>query len=1622
MPSLSESGLDRAQEDLLARLDARAASSTVPERVDPRLFRRFLRAYFETATYESLIQRDDAALLAMARQHLALAQQRPRDAIRVRITPPAAGERLAVIETVARDQPFLVDTLSIAVRATGAAIDWSVHPVIRLARDADGRLDAVLDGADDAAAAESLIRLEFEPLASEEAYARLEADCRAALGDVQQVVDDFPALLARTRSLAAELASVPPGGVAADYAEARAFLDWLADRHFTFLGAVDSQAERRADGRLHFRREAASGLGLLRADSPWLAQELVAPQAELDKYADSTRLVVITKANLRSTIHRAELMDVISVKRFDADGALVGTVRLLGLFSTEAYVDRPRQIPLVRAKADYVLARSRLGEQSHSGKKLRDILHGLPRDELFQSNEDELFKLCRGIRALRDRHGLRLFMRRDRYGRFYSFLVYLPRERYSRELRDAIGRALMAICGGTALDRNIEAVRGDLTRLHLIVRTPAGTTIGLDAAAVEARVIAETRSWREQLRDALLDQPMLAGRYADAFPLSYAEVASAAAAAADVRVLAGLAPGTAGAADATRDDVPALAVRLEVSVGDDGRARPTGLRLYTVEQPIALSDVLPTLENFGFRITRQDPTEIRPRDGARQWLQVFDVTHGGCELPPERQAAYFEAALLAVWRGEVENDGLNRLVLGAGLNARQVTFLRALTKYLLQTGLPFSQSYIEDILAQHAAIAQRLVAAFEARFDPALDGDSRSGAAAGHAQAIDQALDEVASLDADRVLRAFVAVINAGLRTNAWQTTADGQPKRWLSLKLDPSKIPELPQPRPMFEIWVYSPEVEGVHLRGGRVARGGLRWSDRRQDFRTEVLGLMKAQQVKNTVIVPVGAKGGFVVKKPVDPAQRDAWLAQGIACYRSFLRGLLDLTDNRVGAAVVPPALTVRHDGDDPYLVVAADKGTATFSDYANAVSAEYGFWLGDAFASGGSAGYDHKRMGITARGAWESVKRHFREMTPGIDIQHQPFTVVGIGDMSGDVFGNGMLLSPVLRLVAAFDHRHIFLDPDPDPATSLAERRRLFELPRSSWADYDPQRISRGGGVYPRSAKHIELSPEARAVLGIEAQSLTPAALIRAILTAPVDLLWNGGIGTYVKASLQSHADVGDRANDAIRVNGGALRCKVVGEGGNLGFTQAGRIEYAQNGAIGGGRINTDAIDNAAGVHTSDREVNIKIALAPLVAAGLLRREDRDLLLVSMTDDIARFVLRDNEVQSQAISLLQQNAAARLDDHAELMRMLEREGRLDRALEGLPDEDEIKRRRAAGAGLTRPELSVLIAYSKISLYDAVLASTVPDDPFFTRDLLANFPQPLVSGYREALVAHPLRREIIATVLSNALVNRMGAGFAQLWADDHGLGRAELVKAYATAHEVVGGDAYWRGVEALDLQVPAAVQYRLMNLAIGLLKHVTGWLAGSRWAAQPVAAAVERFAGPVAELQTLLPEVLPPGYREDWTRSLTAMLDDGLPEALARRLAHTRALGAALDLAELAEQAGVGMADAAAVYFRVGERFRLLWLLSAINELPTAGKWQALSRVNLRDDAWRQHRRITAAVLAVDGDDAEARISAWFAGHERAAAFAQARLAELQAAGARDFAGLSVALRTLDPLAHTG
>ncbi|HZP10796.1 MAG TPA: NAD-glutamate dehydrogenase [Nevskiaceae bacterium] len=1571
------------------------------------VFDKFQRLYYEMASPDTLRLRQPAELAATAKAHFDLASKRPGDEILLKVRKPAEGALgLACVQTVAPDMPFLVDTLTMALRAAGTSIDWSVHPVLALKRDAKGVLVDVA-GLGAAAATtkdsypESLMNFEFDPLTTPAAYDELEKNLRQVLGDLATVVADYQPMRSRVDATAKALTQVK-SDVADEAKEASELLRWLDAEHFTFLGYVECLVEN-VGGQPRIGPP-GDGLGLFRAGGRYDPTfELMAPQEELDKYAGSSRVVVVTKSNIRSPIHHAEYMDVISIKLPGEDGQTRAIRRFVGLFSSEVYTERVDEIPLVRRKVADVFKQSRLPEHSHSGKNLKEILQGLPRDELFQSSEDELFRACMGIRALRDRQQLRLFMRRDRYGRFYSCMVYLPRERYTRELRDRIAAELVAACGGLASEHNTDFLRGGFARIHVLVRTPPGTTISASTEEVEQRLISATRTWRDKLREVLTGEKggaEIARRFAEGFPTSYTEHVAPADAAADLAYLAQL------------SEKQTLLPRLLVE-GDATQASVTGLKLYARGKPIALSDVLPTLENFGLRIASQEPTEIRPPQGDPLYIQHFQVKSSAASgLPAESQKKFFEAAFLKAWTGEIENDGLNRLVLAAGLDWRQVSCVRLMARYLVQTGLPYSQAYMEQLLAEHAHIARLLVRLFEARFDPSIDDKKRKSDAIKIAQELDAALDKVATLDGDRVLRAFLSVVRAGLRTNYYQRRPDGSPKPCISLKLDPKQVPELPAPLPMFEIFVYAPEVEGVHLRGGKVARGGLRWSDRRQDFRTEVLGLMKAQMVKNTVIVPVGAKGGFVVKKPVDPSIREAWLNQGIECYKTFVRGLLDLTDNRVGDAVVPPKDVVRYDEDDPYLVVAADKGTATFSDIANGLSAEYSFWLGDAFASGGSAGYDHKKMGITAKGAWESVKRHFREL--GKNIQEQEFSVVGIGDMSGDVFGNGMLLSHKIKLVAAFDHRHIFLDPNPDLETSFKERERMFALPRSSWADYNASLISQGGGVFPRSAKSIKLSEEIRKALDISAATVTPQELMKSILKAPVDLLWNGGIGTYVKSHLQSHQEVGDRANDAIRVNGKDLRCAVVGEGGNLGCTQLGRIEYA----LRGGKINTDAIDNSGGVHSSDREVNIKIPLNRLLAEGKLTRADRDPLLVSMTDDVARAVLRDNYIQSAAISLLEQNAPARLDEQANLIRTLEREGRLNRAVEFLPDDEVLKERKTQGRGLTRPEFAVLLAYSKMALFDAVLNSQVPDDPFFARDLLGYFPPKLVERYRPDLENHRLRREIISTVLGNAVVNRMGVSFAHRLAEDVGVEIAEVIKAYATAHEIFDGDQFWQSVEALDNKVPAQVQYRLFEGAIGLMKHITSWLISSGLSRKPVGEIVQRYDRPVTDIEMLLPNALPPSYREDWDRIVANMKQQGVPENYAQRLANTKALGSALDIAQLAEESKVSLEDATAVYFQVGERFQMLWLLTAIVNLKAQSKWHALARANLRDDCYRIHRRLAERVLRHKGESATERIDKWIKANESRVKFALQRLKELQTSTVLDFMTLAVGVRELRKL----
>ncbi len=1297
-----------------------------------------------------------------------------------------------------------------------------------------------------------------------------------------------------------------------------------------------------------------------------------------------------------STVHRPAYLDYVGVKRFGADGEVIGEWRFLGLYTSIVYNTDPGRIPLLRRKVSMVIERAGFPSDSHDGKDLLAILETLPRDELIQMEPDELYETALGILHLQERHQVRLFVRRDRFGRFFSALLFLPRERYNTDTRLAAQRILMEALHGVSIDYQARLSESVLARLHFVIRIVPGESVEYDVATIEKRIEEAVRSWVDDLGQALVEQLgedrglALAEKYREAFPPGYRADFLPRVAVADIRRLEKLDPaGDLG-----------MQLRRPLEAGE-GLFR---LKLYRSGTPIVVSDVLPLLEHMGARVVEQHPYDVEPRGVPPIWIYDFDLQCGDVALLDTGLVAeLFQNALARVWRGEMEDDGFNRLVLRGRIPWNGVAVLRAYAKYLRQTGVTFSQDYMETTLSAHPHIAAQLVELFHARFDPAGDRDVVPELAA----QVTVAIDDVISLDQDRILRSFLNLIMATLRTNAFQTDSAGEPKPHLSFKLDPTQIPELPLPRPRFEIFVYSPRTEGVHLRGGKVARGGIRWSDRREDFRTEVLGLMKAQMVKNVVIVPVGAKGGFVVKRP--PVSKEALAEEVVACYRTFMSGLLDLTDNRQGGKVVPPADVVRYDDDDPYLVVAADKGTSTFSDVANSISLERGFWLGDAFASGGSAGYDHKEMGITARGAWESVKRHFRNL--GTDIQTTDVTVIGIGDMSGDVFGNGMLLSRHMKLVGAFNHLHIFLDPDPDPETSFLERERLFALPRSTWEDYELTLISKGGGVWPRTAKSIPLTAEVRQMLKVDSEHMTPNELIRAMLAAPVDLIWNGGIGTYVKASTETHSDVGDKANDTVRIDAPELRARVVGEGGNLGFTQLARVEYARL----GGRINTDAIDNSAGVDCSDHEVNIKILLDTVVADGDLTIKQRNSLLAEMTDDVAHLVLRDNYRQTQALSNAVAQAFPMVDVHVRYMRSLELARRVDRNLEGLPGDEALAERKAAGEGLTSPEFAVLLAYTKIELYEELLGSGIAEDPYLSAELERYFPTAISERFGDRLDSHRLRREIIVNGVVNDMVDHQGTTFAYRLAEGTGAVAADIARAYTVARDVFDIRVIWAGIEALDNLVPAGIQTVMLLEARTLVERASRWLLRQRRPPIDVAAEVERFTEGAQRIASSLPDLLASSDQDRFRGQAEHMGEAGVPEDLAHRVAGLDPLFGTLDIIEVSAAEEVPVEEVAAVYYALGERLDLHWLRNQINGLPRDNRWQTLARAALRDDLYSQQRAITAQVLRVGGDGLGPieRIDAWLTHVDAAARRVSQVVSDIKGGATADLASLSVALR---------
>ncbi|MGB0722071.1 MAG: NAD-glutamate dehydrogenase [Gammaproteobacteria bacterium] len=1562
----------------------------------------FIPEYFNPVPMDVFLEKRPTDLFAQAFNHRELLLQHEPGTHHVRVFNPRADEDgwesvHTIVQLVVDDMPFLVDSVGMALNRNGLTIHQAIYPRI--------------DAADEKGGARILMHCEVARRTDNGFLDELEKEIGDVLDDVRAACSDWRAMKERLGEVMGDLEACAPDVPAEHLAETIEFLGWIRDNHFTFLGYRE-YVLRDGESGMALHAVEGSELGTARRRSRHeVSETFTALPEDVKELFREPDPLILTKTKVRSTVHRPVHLDYVGIKRFDTDGRVVGEHRFLGLYTAAFYNRGPRDVPLVRRKIQDVLASTRLRPGSHDGKTLLNILDTYPRDELLQISADELHRNAVVILHLGQRQRLRLFLRQEIFGRFITALVYIPRERFSTEIRQRMQKLLLDQLDGVSSEFRVSLNESAFAQVYFTVHTPPGHLADVQPERLEKQLAEITRTWADDLNEAIAEHhgeergSVLATRYLNAFPAGYRDDFDARAAVRDIehveRVLAG----------------KSLDLALYRLMEDRGGT--LRFKLFAADQPLALSDVLPVLENMGVRVLGERPYRISTDSGLNAvYMHDFLLSrqeNGDMASGAVRER--FQETFSRVWAGDAENDGFNRLVLRAGLNWREIALLRSFAKYLRQTRLTFSQAYMEDTLAAHPRITQTLVALFHSRFDPGCDrrGDGSSADHDHLVAEVGQALDAVESLDADRILRAFLALLGAVLRTNFYQRDGDDRPKPYIALKFDPAQVPDLPKPLPAFEIFVCSPRVEGVHLRGGKVARGGLRWSDRREDFRTEILGLVKAQMVKNSIIVPMGAKGGFVLKNPPEDGSREALVDEAIACYRIFISGLLDITDNLVGGAVAPPPDVVRVDGDDPYLVVAADKGTATFSDIANAVAADYGFWLGDAFASGGAHGYDHKKMGITARGAWESVKRHFREL--GTDIQNQEFTAFGVGDMSGDVFGNGMLLSRHIRLIAAFDHRDIFIDPDPDAERSFVERERLFRLPRSSWKDYDAKLISKGGGVFPRSAKSITLTAEAAAVLGCEARAYAPNALIREILKAPLDLFWNGGIGTYIKASDESDASVGDRANDPVRIDAREMQCQVVGEGGNLGLTQRGRIEFA----LQGGRINTDSIDNAGGVNCSDHEVNIKILLDAVVANGDLTVKQRNTLLEDMTDAVAEHVVQENYWQTGAISFMAHKAPELLEEHTQFIKDFESSGRLNRAIEYLPGDEAIEERRARGLGLTRPELSVLIAYAKNAIYESLLESSAPEDPFLKRELMRYFPTALRADYRDAMEEHRLRRELIALYITNRMVNRLGATFAFRLREQYGFSLEAIAMAYLTAWEIFDLREVWQEVSDLDNRVDGATQIELYVAAVRLVHRATRWLL--RHHASPLSIEeTSRIYTPCAEtLLTTIDELVTEKQKAILDERTQALSAAGVPETLARRICALGLIYGSLAIRYIAREMDAEDCAVGRVYFQLSESLSINWLRQRIAGTGTGDRWEENARMALSEDLEGLHTELVVDVVKGHGD-APDPVNAWLEGRGAPLERYRQIITALDGCETLDVAKISVAVRSLRNLSGGG
>ncbi|MEZ7490370.1 NAD-glutamate dehydrogenase [Pseudoalteromonas distincta] len=1577
------------------------------------LVEKFAKALYSNMSKEDLANRNDSDLYGAALSLWNSLEKNTTDDAVIRVFNPEVAKdgwqsSHTIVEIITKDMPFLVDSVRMAMTRENIASHLLLHCPLKIKRDENAKISGLsnLKAEQESSSTKTVFFIEIDRQTDSSVIESFKKELESVLVDVSVAVDDWQPIRKKLIAVTKELPKRHHNKSKDEVSETTEFLDWLAKDNFTLMGYREYELSP-VQGDYQLKGKMDTSLGLMKNSTEEHTRLLSELPEVARQEARSSNLLILTKTNSVSRVHRPAYIDYVGIKRFDDEGNVIGEDRFIGLFSSSFYNNSATDVPVLKSKINRIMEMCDFAKGTHAYKAVLNILETYPRDELVQAREGELLEVAMGVLQVQERDMCRLFVRKDAYGRFLSCMVYVPRERYNtalrRETQDILANAFNS-------DDKVEFTtyfsESTLARTHYTVRV-TDNKIEYNVKDIENNLVEAARTWEDKLQSALLESAGeargndLNRKYCNAFARSYKDEVLPSAAVVDIEKLELL---------SDENKLEMLFYRPQ----EEANSNIVRLSLFHKDEPIHLSDVMPMLENFGLRVVGETPYSVKTSDGRINWIMDFSMlidSKGMADF--DKISARFRAALTNVWGNRLENDGFNRLVLMGGLTGREASILRAYAKYMRQIGVTFSQSYIESTFANYPNIAAQIVNLFAKKFSV------KSPASAKTLEKLSTQiyleLENVANLDDDRIIRLYVDMIVATLRTNYFQKDDAGQFKSYVSFKIQPSLIPDVPLPLPAFEIFVYSPRVEGVHLRYGKVARGGLRWSDRREDFRTEVLGLVKAQQVKNTVIVPVGSKGGFVCKQL--PTEREAFIKEGQECYKIFIRGLLDITDNIERGEIVPARDVVRHDEDDAYLVVAADKGTATFSDIANGIANEYNFWLGDAFASGGSVGYDHKKMGITAKGAWESVKRHFREMD--IDCQTTDFTVVAIGDMAGDVFGNGMLLSKHIRLQVAFNHMHIFVDPNPDAATSYPERERLFNMLRSSWEDYNKELISAGGGVFSRAAKSITLSPEMKKMLGTKKASMTPNELMKASLMMEFDLLWNGGIGTYIKHSKETDADVGDRANDALRINGRDLGAKIIGEGGNLGATQLGRVEFAAK----GGRVNTDFIDNVGGVACSDNEVNIKILLNGLVAEGDLTRKQRDELLYSMTDEVSELVLKDCYRQTHTISITQSKGTSTLKEKIRFIHALEKEGKLNRAIEFIPSDEELAERAAAGKDLTRPELSVLVSYAKMVLKESLVSDEITENPYYRQLLVKSFPRPLREKFNDAMNNHPLRKEIIATKLANSIVNDMGLNFMLRMHEETGANEAEIAMCYSIASEIFEMRETWSSISALDNKIPAAVQTEMLYQLRRTVRRATRWFLRHRNKSQTIEQGIEFFAPTFKDLSDNLNTYMIEKENDRIVIEANKLIDAGVPTDIANRIVSLSSLFSVMDLAEVANSSGKSISMVSNTYFKLGARMGLHWFLEQITKQPVANHWQALARSSYREELDWQQRTLSEVVLnSFEGDesDVDSQIDEWMDSQDLLLQRWKQMLAEFKTSQSHDFAKFSVALRELMLLSH--